>query len=238
MRHSEDDERLDSGEASGRHVPKNRHSSASKLRRSPQHCPICLAPLANIAGRTRRRRSCTVCGATVQPHKRCAKCRAEAIWESRGRAACRSCGLHGKKAAVIAINGPAKRSEKGGVVDHARFAGILAERFPDIATSVDDCSRGLLHLEMGTLARATQAAISAEDVETVQRHFEFVDEIFRVAAPDVENAIYVSYLEHLAFDGRHGKRIRARELLSPCLRKALADLEEHLNTLFGNPAQR
>ena len=88
---------------------------------------------------------------------------------------------------------------------------------------------------MGTLAHATQMAISAEDVQTVRRHFAFVDELFSSAAPDVENAIYVSYLENLAFDGRQARRIGARGLLPPRLRKALADLEEYLDKLFKNP---
>ena len=60
-------------------------------------------------------------------------------------------------------------------IDHGRFIVLLAERFPDVAAAIDDCSRGLLHLEMATLRRATQAAIDAGDRDTVRQHFQFID---------------------------------------------------------------
>lgn len=98
-------------------------------------------------------------------------------------------------------------------IDHQRFIALLTERYPDIAASIDDCRRGLLHCEMGAFAHATQIAMDAGDVETVRRHFEFVDELFREAAPDVENAINVSYLENLHFDGRESKLMNAAILV-------------------------
>jgi hypothetical protein len=118
-------------------------------------------------------------------------------------------------------------------IDHERFIARLAERFPEVAAAIDDCSEGLLHLEMATFARATQAAIDAQDRETVRRHFQFIDEVFRQAAPEVENAVNVSYLENLRFDGRKAGPTRARELLTPGLRQALAELEDYLAKLFG-----
>jgi hypothetical protein len=120
-------------------------------------------------------------------------------------------------------------------IDRGRFITLLTERFPKVAASIDDCSQGLLHLEMATLARATQAAIDEQDKATVRAHFEFVDEVFRDATPEVENAVNVSYLEHLRFEGRKAAPTRARELLTPRLQQALAELEEYLNRLFARP---
>lgn len=114
-----------------------------------------------------------------------------------------------------------------GSTDHVRFLAKLTERFPEIAGDVDDCSRDLLHCEMATVARATQAAIDSGNKEAVRQHFAFVDELFRDAAADVENAIYVSYLENIHFDGRAGKSIDARKMLSPRLQQTLAGLESH-----------
>lgn len=114
-----------------------------------------------------------------------------------------------------------------------RFIALLAERFPEVSAAIDDCSQGLLHLEMATLARATQAAIDDQDRDTVRRHFQFIDEVFRQAASDVENAVNVSYLENLRFEGRKAAPTKARELLTPRLRQALAELEEYLARLFG-----
>src|SRR5262249_28827747 len=113
-----------------------------------------------------------------------------------------------------------------------RFITLLTERFPTVAGDIDDCSQGLLHLEMATLARATQRAIDTQDKETVQQHFRFIDEIYPDATPEVENAVHVSYLENLRFEGRKAGPTKARELLSPRLRQALTDLEAYLGQLF------
>jgi hypothetical protein len=119
-------------------------------------------------------------------------------------------------------------------IDHPRFIALLTDRFPEVAAAIDDCSQGLLHLEMATLARATQAAIDNQDNVTVFRHFQFVDEVFRDAAPDVENAVNVSYLEHLRFEGRKAAPTKARELLTPRLRQALIELDEYLARIHGS----
>lgn len=109
---------------------------------------------------------------------------------------------------------------------------MLSERFPEVAAAIDDWSRGLLHSEMATFARATQAAIDVQDRDTVRRHFRFIDEVLHQAASDVENAVNVSYLENLRFEGRKAGRTKAPELLTPRLRQALAELEAYLARLF------
>lgn len=123
-------------------------------------------------------------------------------------------------------------------VDHGRFVALLKERFPEIASQIDATSEGLLHLEMAALSRATQRAIDAQDRETVKRHFGFVDEVFRDAAPDVINAVNVSFLENLRFEGRKAGPTNARELLPPRLRQALKALEEYLSKIHGGDGHR
>lgn len=95
----------DPDDAGPPHRPQNRQTSASKLRRGGRHCPVCLEPLPKNAGRTRRVRYCPACGAHPSQGKHCLRCGAEAVWESRQRAACRSCALHGSKCEVIAPPG-------------------------------------------------------------------------------------------------------------------------------------
>jgi hypothetical protein len=126
----------------------------------------------------------------------------------------------------------------GEVIYHERFIELLTERFPAVVADIDDCARGLLHLEMGTLARNTQAAISNEDKSAVKEYFAFIDDVFRCATPDVKNAVFVSFLECLSFDGRHGKRIKARELLSARLQTGLRELEEYNAELFARQRKR
>jgi hypothetical protein len=112
-------------------------------------------------------------------------------------------------------------------IDHPRFIEMLRERFPAVAAAIDDCSAGLLHLEVATLGRATTAAIRDGNADIVKKHFAFVDEVFRRADASVENALNVSYLEHIDFDGRKAKAIGARALLTPRLQQAVKELEEY-----------
>lgn len=128
---------------------------------------------------------------------------------------------------------PTDRESMASSIDHDRFLVLLTERFPEIATTIDDCFKGLLHLEMAALARATQTAIDNQDRDTVRRHFRFIDEVLPQATSDVENAIHVSYLENLRFEGRKAGPTKARQLLTPRLQQALGNLEDYLNRLFG-----
>jgi hypothetical protein len=121
----------------------------------------------------------------------------------------------------------------GDMVDREAFIVMLTERYPAVAADIDECAQGLLHLEMGTFARATQAAISDENTAAVREHFRFIGEVYRRATPEVKNAVHVSYLECLSFDGKHGKRIKAREMLSPGLQAGLSGLEAYNAELFG-----
>ena len=120
----------------------------------------------------------------------------------------------------------------GDMIEREAFIVMLTERYPAVAADIDECARGLLHLEMGALARAAQAAISGEDTAAVREHFRFIGEIYHRAAPEVKNAVLVSYLECLGFDGKHGKRIKAREMLSPELQAGLRGLEAYNAELF------
>lgn len=119
-----------------------------------------------------------------------------------------------------------------GTIDHAAFLQLLGERFPDVTHRIDDHARGLLHLETATFARATQAAIDTGDEATVREHFRFAEMVLSEASPEVDNALHISYLENLRFDGKQAGPMQARRLLPPRLRRALAVLERYLATLF------
>ena len=66
-----------------------------------------------------------------------------------------------------------------------------------------------------------------------REHFRFIGEIYHRAMPEVKNAVHVSYLECLGFDGKHGKRIKAKEMLSPELQARFKGLEAYNAELFG-----
>ena len=114
-----------------------------------------------------------------------------------------------------------------GLKDRDDFERLLAERFPAIAAAIDDVERGLLHLEMAVLARATCRAVDLGDSPQFQDHIRFVDELLSDAGPDLENAIYISYLENVFLGSEDPRYLIARAMLSNRLQTALTELEEH-----------
>jgi hypothetical protein len=86
------------------------------------------------------------------------------------------------------------------------FIGEVRTEFQDLSAEIDD-DAGLFYLRVGSLARHTQAAIEDGDRAEVQRQFEFVRRADLAGDSEVQNALGVSYLEHLNF--QDGKRHRA-----------------------------
>lgn len=101
-------------------------------------------------------------------------------------------------------------------VDREQMVRILIEEFPSLEEEIrDDVWAGLVHLEIGCFARYTQRQIDGGNREEVQRCFAVADRILKNADEQVDNAVYVSYLEHL--DLHDGKRQRswAKGMMSP-----------------------
>ena len=87
-------------------------------------------------------------------------------------------------------------------INHAAFIAMLSEQLPEVAAEIDDCSAGLLHPEMATVARCTVAAAKSGAWEAVRRHLAFVEQVLRSADDDAENAVYLSFVEKLpVWDG-------------------------------------
>lgn len=115
------------------------------------------------------------------------------------------------------------------------FIAALAREFPEVAADIDpEVESGLLHLEMGALARAAQAAIDEEREPDVRHHFAFADHLLADAGLDLANAIYVSYLEYLHFDGH---RAYAEKLMPSRLHAAWVDLNRYLDDLSSRAAE-
>ena len=69
------------------------------------------------------------------------------------------------------------------------------------------------------------AAARAGDWATVRRHLAFVERVHRAADPDVDNAVYVSYMECLPLWGEPDDPSELRELLPVGLAGVLWDME-------------
>ena len=126
----------------------------------------------------------------------------------------------------------------GRVCGRKHFIRTLTGRFPEIAGQIDKYVRGLLHCEMGVFARATQEALDRGHLDVVKAHFQYADELLAVAGPELENALAVSYLEHLPWDKNYLPGVNPRNLLSPNLAELLLGLEEHLNRIFQKSTQK
>ena len=120
-----------------------------------------------------------------------------------------------------------------GLVGHAAFDAIVVAQFPEVAEELDSDDRTLLHVEVAAVARATCRAIENSDRETEARHFAILEGILGRAASDVENAIYVSYLENVFLGETRAAYIEARRRLPPRLARGLLALEEHWAHLAG-----
>jgi hypothetical protein len=124
----------------------------------------------------------------------------------------------------------------GPLIDHPVFDGISCGQLPEIWTQLDEDHRALLHLEMAEVARATCRAIEIGDRTTEDRHFKLMDSVFARAAPDVENAIYVSWLENVFLGDERREFLEARTRLPEGLAKGLRELEDHFARLGRAPA--
>ena len=102
---------------------------------------------------------------------------------------------------------------------------LIETQFPDVEHLRDEDDAGLVHLEMACFSRYAQDRIDAGDRETVKTIFELARRLLLDGDPAVQNAVTVSFVEHLNF--KNGKRQRswAFELLPPALAEEWRALE-------------
>ncbi|HEU4558046.1 MAG TPA: hypothetical protein VFS20_09360 [Longimicrobium sp.] len=99
-------------------------------------------------------------------------------------------------------------------------ARVLAE-FPELAEDFADHD-GLPYLQMGSFSWLMEEAKGRGDWEVYARAARLADELWGNADEGLENALNVSLLEHLDFEGRCGPH--AWSLLSPRLQRAWQDM--------------
>jgi hypothetical protein len=114
-------------------------------------------------------------------------------------------------------------------VNEARFLELALVEFPSLGAEFAE-DEGLVHLQMAALSRLTQESIGRNDFATISRCYSLLEEIVKSATFEVENAIYVSFLENLDFE-IPSSGAEARRLLPPLLSNMLVELEEHLQQI-------
>ena len=102
------------------------------------------------------------------------------------------------------------------------FLARLAHDFPDAAAGIDKYDDGLLHCEMAAFRRATEEAMDCGRLWEAERHFRWVEEMLKVAGPELRNALEISYLEDMALGESTPARYQAvKERMPKALRQIL-----------------
>jgi hypothetical protein len=97
------------------------------------------------------------------------------------------------------------------------FVEMVLAGFTELREEIEEDS-GLPHVQMGTFARLMQQAKGRADWDTYARAARIADALWSRADAGLRNALNVSLLENLDFDGARGPH--AWSLLSPRLQRA------------------
>lgn len=94
------------------------------------------------------------------------------------------------------------------------FLQLLAKEFPAIAEEVlDEDYAGLIHLQVSPMARYANGLIQAGQFDELERLFNFFHQVVTKVDSVTENALFVSFLEHVDMAGESEKAQHARRLL-------------------------
>lgn len=102
----------------------------------------------------------------------------------------------------------------------SEFIQLMAEQFPAIKDDVlDEDYDGLITLQVRFLANYANKCISTGRLDEVRRVLNFFEAVLPKVDIKVDNALHVSFLEHLDLDkdtdhAREATKLLSRELLS------------------------
>jgi hypothetical protein len=96
----------------------------------------------------------------------------------------------------------------------ARFLAELVERFPAVAEDVLE-HEGLIHLQVSAWARYANTCVAHGHLQELARVIDYFQQTVEQVDSTTENALYVSFLEHLEFSGESQNAQLARQLLAP-----------------------
>jgi hypothetical protein len=123
--------------------------------------------------------------------------------------------------------------------DYVRMVKIEfpADPYSELASDLVE-SDGLLHLQVSALARLAREAKRTADWGTYRRIMRLADSLWRNPDHQLLNALNVSFLEHIDFEGPNGAH--AWQLLSPELQIGWRAMQAYLEkiALHCNPSLR
>lgn len=79
----------------------------------------------------------------------------------------------------------------------------------------DEDYQGLIHLQIACLTRYTNTCVAAGRIDEAGRILDFFHQTVEKVDTTTENALYVSFLEHLELDANNKNAQEAKKLLPP-----------------------
>jgi hypothetical protein len=115
-------------------------------------------------------------------------------------------------------------------MDETAFCKLVLREFPSLREDLEEW-QGLIHLQVSEFERFTQNAIEESSFEIVSKCFQIATAALLEGEKSLQNAIYVSYLEHLDFRGEAGRQ--AKQLMPSELKQARLDILDYDERLLG-----
>jgi hypothetical protein len=127
-----------------------------------------------------------------------------------------------------------------------QFLILYSEEFPNLESEIyDEGCRDLIYVQIGLLSNYINECIKEGALKEVLRAFIFFERMVNRVNTEVENALYVSFLEHIKMEGDSDTAVASRKLLNPkyleiwsALREALQSNNTIRNKKKKNKQQR
>ena len=123
-----------------------------------------------------------------------------------------------------------KKQEPGNktlIKTHDEFIQDLIKLFPEIEENIlDEDNLDSITLQMIEFKVFTQKAIDSNDLPTVKKCFDFINEQFNWVDYRVKNALAITYLWHLKITLNSS----VERLLSPQIKDIIKGINTHLNS--------
>ena len=117
--------------------------------------------------------------------------------------------------------------QKMGRLTQGEFLTGLIEHFPGLeANLLDEDYSFSIHLQVGCWATYVNNCVAAGQLEEVRKAIHYFQQTVERVDPATENALYVSFLEHLEFAGGTLNAKKARSMLSPAYQHIWQELRK------------
>ncbi|MDD5058808.1 MAG: hypothetical protein PHQ60_13145 [Sideroxydans sp.] len=110
-------------------------------------------------------------------------------------------------------------------IGRADFLKQVTLYLPEVAARIEDSDFGSVHLEVGAMKLATNAAIKQRDWVTVRGHLFMMIDLYDRADAELQDALRISYLEALFLGETSASYLEARSLLSRPIENMLRQSE-------------